>query len=239
LPSTTPSSSSSSSAAANADVLVTSSAADRVVAQQSIDSLPQLSISERLKQTLEAAQNNTLLFGGAAVDAYTQSVHSDNTPSSTPGATGGSKVPEDEEEISDRVVSLQKQLEAVRMRSSVGAALHVPASPVFSTFMPSSSAAPSRRTAPADMPLIPATPMLSQNVSSIFSSGGGLPSPPTASKWLGDLVSPVPPTPRPHASAFTSPLPRPGAIPGGDIDARSMLAKLQRELQDIAINDAI
>jgi alpha-tubulin suppressor-like RCC1 family protein len=239
LPSTASSSSSSSSSASNADVLVTSSAADRVVAEQSTDTLPQLSISERLKQTLEAAQNNTLLFGGAAVDAYTQSVHSDNTPSSTPGATGGSKAPEDEEEISDRVVSLQKQLEAVRMRSSVGAALHVPASPVFSTFMPSSSAAPSRRTAPADMPLIPATPMLSQNVSSIFSSGGGLPSPPTASKWLGDLVSPVPPTPRPHASAFTSPLPRPGAIPGGDIDARSMLAKLQRELQDIAINDVI
>lgn len=213
----------------------TSTAADRVASQTS-ETQPQLSISERLKQTLEAAQNNTLLFGGAAVDAYTQSVISDKSVSSF---SEGDKKAEDEEEISDRVVSLQKQLEAVRMRSSVGAALNVPASPALSAFMPSSSAAPPRRPAPAELPLIPATPMLSYNSSSIFSSGGGLPSPPTASKWLGDLVSPVPPTPRPHSSAFTSPLPRPGALPGGDIDARFMLAKLQRELQDIAVSDVI
>ena len=214
----------------------TATAAVAAAASQTSETQPQLSISERLKQTLEAAQNNTLLFGGAAVDAYTQSVISDQSVSSF---SAGEKKTEDEEEISDRVVSLQKQLEAVRMRSSVGAALNVPASPALSAFMPSSSAAPPRRPAPAELPLIPATPMLSHYSSSIFSSGGGLPSPPTASKWLGDLVSPVPPTPRPHSSAFTSPLPRPGALPGGDIDARFMLAKLQRELQDIAVSDVI
>jgi len=208
---------------------------------------PQLSISERLKQTLEAAQNNTFLFGGAAVESYTQTATTEKALSSTINSDGNVVV-SDEDDVSDRVISLQKQLEAVRMRSSVGAALNVPSSPAsLSSFLPpqsitTGSATLPRRSPPADLPLIPATPLLSQNyASSIFSSGGGLPSPPTASKWLGDLVSPVPPTPRPHphSSAFTSPLPRPWALAGGDIDAKSMLAKLQRELQDIAIHDVI